>query len=68
MAYVTIDIRIIHHVYKPDFVVFVSFFTPTGSWYLFTIKSAAVFGLFFFKVNDYRYLLITPFIKERSLF
>ena len=40
MAYATIDTLIIHRVYKP--------FSSTGSWDLFAVKSAAVFGLVFF--------------------
>ena len=46
-AYATIDTIIIHHVYKPDFAVCVPF-SSTGSWELFAIKSAAVFGQVFF--------------------
>ena len=46
-AYATIDTIIIHHVYKPNFAVCVPF-SSTGSWDLFAIKSAAVFGLVFF--------------------
>ena len=46
-AYATIDTKLIHHVYKTDFAVCVPIST-TGSWDLFAIKSAAVFGLVFF--------------------
>ena len=46
-AYATIDTTIIHHVYKPDFPVCVPI-SSTGSWDLFAIKSAAVFGIVFF--------------------
>ena len=50
-AYATIDTIIIQQVYKPDFAVCV-LFSPTGSWDRFAIKSAAVFSLVFFQVND----------------
>ena len=46
-AYATFDTTIIHHVYKPNFEVCVPFLAPAGSWDLFAIKSAAVFGLVF---------------------
>jgi len=51
-AYATNDTTIIHHIYKPDFALCVRFFT-TGSWDLFAIKSAAVFGLVFVQVNGF---------------
>ena len=45
-AYASNDTTIIRHVYKPDFAVCVPIST-TGSWDLFAIKSAVVFGLVF---------------------
>ena len=55
-TYATIDTTIICHVYKPDFVVCVRI-SATGSWDLFAIKSAAVFRLVFFQVNENNSLL-----------
>jgi len=51
-GYATNDTTIIHHVYKPDFAVCIPIST-TGSWDLFAIKSASVFGLVFFYVNGF---------------
>ena len=54
-AYVTNDPTIIHRVYKPDFAVWVPFFHDRK----FAIKSAAVFGLVFFRVNAHSHIVIT---------
>jgi len=64
-AYATNDTTIIHHVYKPDFSICVPFST-TGSWDLFAIKSAAVFGLVFFQVNGSIASLVSPFFSLMS--
>ena len=62
-AYATNDTTIIHLIYKPDFVACVTFST-TGSWDLFAIKSAAVFGLVFFQVNGHNVI----YIVSRKIF
>ena len=52
MAYITIDTTRIHHVYKHDFAV-CALFSTTGSWDVFAIKSAALFGLVLFPVDGH---------------